>query len=64
MSVKQKLVKGFAWESITKLLIQVVSWAATIYVARLLNPEDYGVMAIALVITHILNYISKHIQEI
>ena len=57
MSVKQKLVKGFAWESITKLLIQVVSWAATIYVARLLNPEDYGVMAIALVITHILNYI-------
>lgn len=57
MSIKQKVVKGFAWESITKLLIQTASWGSTIYVARLLNPEDYGVMAIALVITHILNYV-------
>jgi len=56
-SVKNKLLNGFAWESMTRFLVQLGSWGSTIYVARLLSPNDYGVMAIALVITHVLTFV-------
>jgi O-antigen/teichoic acid export membrane protein len=38
---------GFAWQGITKFAVQILSWISTFYVARLLAPEDYGVVAIA-----------------
>ena len=47
----KKVISGFAWEAITKLLMQVVSWVSTIWVARLLTPEDYGLVAISGIFT-------------
>ena len=44
---RSKVIKGFAWEGATKLIIQAMSWASTIIVARLLSPEDYGIVAIS-----------------
>ena len=57
MTIKYQLIHGFAWESFTRLLVQIASWTSTIYVARLLTPEDYGVIAIALAVTHILSFL-------
>lgn len=46
-TIVRKVISGFAWEGSTKLIIQVFSWFTTIFVARLLSPEDYGVVAIS-----------------
>lgn len=45
-TLKQKIVSGFAWQSASKLIIQLFSWTTTILVARILAPEDYGIVAI------------------
>lgn len=48
---KNKLVTGFAWQASTKLFVQIFSWGSTIWVARLLVPEDYGLMAMSGLLT-------------
>jgi O-antigen/teichoic acid export membrane protein len=50
-SFNQKILHGFAWEAITRLIVQIASWVSTIWVARLLAPEDYGVVAISGIFT-------------
>ncbi len=49
-----KVVSGFAWEGSTKLIIQSLTWVTTILVARVLSPEDYGIVAISGVFTGLL----------
>ncbi len=41
------LVRGIAWTGAMKWFGQIVSWASTIVVARVLEPGDYGVVAMA-----------------
>ena len=50
---KEKLVNGFAWQASTKLFIQIISWVSTVWVARLLVPEDYGIVAMSGIVTGI-----------
>jgi len=50
----KKVISGFAWEGSTKLIIQTLTWVSTILVARILSPEDYGVVAISGVFTGFL----------
>lgn len=50
---KDKLVSGFAWQASTKLVLQVASWSSTIWVARLLTPEDYGLVGMSGMVTSI-----------
>lgn len=52
--LKKKIISGFAWEGSTKLAIQIVSWITTIYVARVLSPDDYGIVAVSGVFVGIL----------
>jgi len=40
-------VRGFAWQASTKLFVQIFSWVSTIWVARLLTPDDYGLVAMS-----------------
>lgn len=47
MDLHRKLVSGFAWEAACKASAQVFSWISTIYVARVLAPADYGIVAIS-----------------
>lgn len=56
--ITKKIVSGFAWESGTKLVIQLTTWATTILVARILSPEDYGIVAISGIFTGVLALIS------
>ena len=44
------LAKGVAWQASTRLCAQVVSWGATLIVARYVSPESYGVMGMSIVV--------------
>lgn len=43
------MVQGFAWTAGLKWGAQILSWAATLIVARILTPEDYGLIGMAAV---------------
>jgi O-antigen/teichoic acid export membrane protein len=45
--LKSKVKSGFIWEASTKLVIQSLSWISTVFVARWLTPEDYGIIAVS-----------------
>ncbi|MBQ6781535.1 MAG: lipopolysaccharide biosynthesis protein [Treponema sp.] len=46
LNIKQKTVSGFFWRLSERLCAQVVTFAVTVVLARILMPEDYGVVAI------------------
>jgi O-antigen/teichoic acid export membrane protein len=46
-TIFNKVIGGFAWNGATKLIVQLFTWITTIFVARILMPEDYGVVAIS-----------------
>jgi O-antigen/teichoic acid export membrane protein len=50
-SIAGRAVKSGFWLAGTRFVTQVFSWVVTINVARLLSPEDYGLMAMATVFT-------------
>lgn len=52
--VTQRLVSGFAWQGLTKLITQVLTWASMVVVARILSPGEYGIAAVATVVTGVL----------
>src|SRR5438128_234014 len=53
------LVHGMAWTGIMKWSGQVLTWVATILVARMLTPADYGIMAMACACIGIVGLISE-----
>jgi len=58
-NVNNHVLSGFAWQSSTKIIVQCLSWFSTIYVARLLSPEDYGLVAISGIFTIGLGILSQ-----
>ena len=49
-SLRTKVVSGFFWLATTKALGQAISWVITLAVVRLLAPEDYGLMGLAVLV--------------
>lgn len=49
MTMRAQLVSGLKWTAGAKLCGQVVTWAITLVVMRLLSPADYGLLAMATV---------------
>ncbi len=45
--LKARVVNAVFWLGATKIFGQAISWFITIYVARLLQPGDYGLMSMA-----------------
>lgn len=45
--IDRSLVRGIAWTGGVKWLVQVLSWASTLVVLRLVTPEDYGIVGSA-----------------
>src|SRR5688572_7569941 len=43
----RSLVHGMAWTGASRWATQILSWAATVVIARLLTPADYGVLTMA-----------------
>jgi PST family polysaccharide transporter len=46
-TLDRMLVSGIAWTAVGRWAAQAISWIATIYVARILGPADYGIVAMA-----------------
>jgi len=44
MSIKKKMFAGMLWKSIDMLLVQGIAFIASIYLARLLGPEEFGLI--------------------
>lgn len=59
MTVVKKTIHGFKWIAGMKLVGQLFNWAITIFVIRLLEPSDYGVFAIALVVMAFLTMLGE-----
>jgi len=53
MSLERQVVVGLKWGLTAKLLTQIVAWAVTLLVIRLLVPSDYGLMALSSVVVSI-----------
>jgi O-antigen/teichoic acid export membrane protein len=43
----QQIVSGLKWSALGRFVPQLISWAATIVIIRLLSPDDYGLLAMA-----------------
>ncbi len=50
MSIKVDVVNALRWTAAGRLAGQLGSWAITIYVIRILEPADYGLMSMATVL--------------
>jgi O-antigen/teichoic acid export membrane protein len=46
-NLKNQVLHSLKWVALGKVLTQVIRWAITFWVIRLLLPEDYGVVAMA-----------------
>jgi len=45
----RSLIRGIAWTGATRWATQLVGWASTLIVARLLAPTDYGIVGMAMI---------------
>jgi O-antigen/teichoic acid export membrane protein len=59
VNVKAKAAKGGMWFAATSFVGQGISWIFTFYVIRLLNPEDFGLMSMASLLTAYLQMFSE-----
>ena len=48
-SLKDKTVKGVAWSGIDNVSRYIVQFVVSIVLARLLSPDDYGLLGIIIV---------------
>lgn len=47
MSLTKQVFTGLKWSAITRFSAQMLNWAITLLVIRILTPADYGLLAIA-----------------
>lgn len=43
-SLKNKAIKGVLWSAVDKLAVRAISFAVSIIIARILSPDDYGII--------------------
>lgn len=55
----RSLVRGVAWNGVIKLLVQAAAWGSTLVVARLLSPDDYGVMGLAALFLGLIELVTE-----
>jgi len=53
-SLKSKFLSNLGWLGLSRIIIQTGTWIATIIVARLLTPADYGLVGMAGLFTGII----------
>lgn len=59
MSGKQRAIKGIVWSGVERFSVQFVQFVVTIILARILTPNDFGVVAIILVLINILQVFNE-----
>lgn len=56
---KGRTLKGVSWSAVERFSVQIVQFVISVVLARLLTPEAYGVVALALVILHVLQTVNE-----
>ena len=59
MSLERQTITGVTWGVVAKLVTQLVAWAVTLLVIRLLTPADYGLMALSAVVLSVFAGIAE-----
>lgn len=59
-SLRNQVRSAVIWRSGTQILGQIVAWAATFLVIRMLDPSDYGLFAMTQVILVLLNLLNGY----
>lgn len=54
MSLLSEIAKGAAWATGGQWAIQIIQFATSIVIARILSPADYGIVAMSLVFTNFI----------
>ena len=57
--LKQRAVRGGLWFGGSRWAIQGLTWIATIFVARILSPADYGLFGFAVLVTGLIDLINE-----
>ena len=58
-TLDRALLHGVAWTAAAKWAAQVLSWASWLIVARLLSPEDYGLVGMATIYLGLVTLLSE-----
>src|SRR5712692_5628349 len=58
-ALDRSLLHGIAWTSGAKWAGQLFAWASTLIVARLLTPEDYGLVGMASIYLGLITLVSE-----
>ncbi len=56
-NLKNKVFSGFAWKFAERILVQGVTFVVSLVIARILEPEDYGLLGMILVYINIATVI-------
>jgi lipopolysaccharide exporter len=57
--VEEKVIRGVPWMLLTYGLQRLLTWPTTILLARLLDPADFGVVALAILAVQLLGVVSE-----
>jgi O-antigen/teichoic acid export membrane protein len=57
-SLKRQALSGMRWTISARMLVQLITWPSTIIVMRLLNPRDYGLVAVSTVFIEFMTVFS------
>lgn len=55
MEIRNKVFSGFFWKFSERILAQIISFIVSIILARILSPDDYGLVAMGMVFINIAN---------
>ena len=53
--VKNKTISGVFWRLAERFLAQLISFVVSIVLARILMPDEYGIVALVMVFINIMN---------
>ena len=59
VDLDRSVVRGVAWTGAAKWSTQLLSWISTLLVARLLTPDDYGLVGMAMVYVGLVQLINE-----
>lgn len=54
-SLKPKAIKGTLWSAIDRLSVQIINFGLSLAIARLLDPSDYGIIAMTMLFITLSN---------
>lgn len=59
MEIGKQVISSLKWVTTAKFIGQIFTWAITIYVIRLLEPADYGLLALAVAVMGLIELVNE-----